>query len=79
MPFLATDLAALISSKTKSKLSDSIIRSLTEQMLTGLSYLHAAGIIHRDIKPANLLVDYDSCLKVCIQVRHLTERFICFI
>jgi mitogen-activated protein kinase 1/3 len=35
------------------------------QMLAGLQFIHAKGVIHRDLKPANLLVNADCTLKIC--------------
>ena len=40
-----------------------------QQLLQGLSHVHACGIIHRDIKPSNLLATIDddrrvTCLKI---------------
>jgi serine/threonine protein kinase len=34
------------------------------QLLTGLAYAHAQGIVHRDVKPSNLLVTHDGQLKI---------------
>lgn len=38
-------------------LPPSYVAVLVDQLLHGLSAVHAAGIVHRDLKPANLLLD----------------------
>jgi serine/threonine-protein kinase len=38
--------------------------SLMDQLLTGLAYAHARGVIHRDVKPSNLLVTRDGRIKI---------------
>lgn len=38
-------------------LPESYVAVLLDQVLHGLSAVHAAGIVHRDLKPANLLLD----------------------
>lgn len=43
---------------------EGVVRNYTTQILYGLSYLHANGIIHRDIKGGNILVDDDGIVKL---------------
>ncbi|TEB39046.1 hypothetical protein FA13DRAFT_1620076 [Coprinellus micaceus] len=40
-----------------------ILQIYTMQMLDGLAYLHAQGIVHRDIKPDNILLDHNGVIK----------------
>jgi serine/threonine protein kinase len=57
-PYQPLDLAALLS--RGATLPPSTVQSLTSDLLSGLVYLHKAGIIHRDIKPSNLLLSSTS-------------------
>uniref|UniRef100_A0AC34GID2 Protein kinase domain-containing protein n=1 Tax=Panagrolaimus sp. ES5 TaxID=591445 RepID=A0AC34GID2_9BILA len=34
------------------------------QLLNGLGYIHACGIVHRDVKPENLLLTKNNTLKI---------------
>jgi hypothetical protein len=40
------------------------IKSLMYQLLKGLAYIHAKGVLHRDLKAANLLVTANGTLKL---------------
>ncbi|KAL7108369.1 hypothetical protein ACP275_06G108200 [Erythranthe tilingii] len=46
------------------KLGESAIRSYTQQILSGLAFLHAKNTVHRDIKGANILVDPNGRVKL---------------
>ncbi|CAF0900422.1 unnamed protein product [Didymodactylos carnosus] len=50
--------------KSHRPLNINIIRSLTEQLLTGVSVLHNNSIFHRDIKPQNILITSNGILKI---------------
>jgi mitogen-activated protein kinase 1/3 len=62
MPYMHADLHKIIRSKIV--LSESHQQAFAFQILRGLKYLHAAGILHRDLKPANILVNSDCTLRI---------------
>ena len=43
--------------KTKGKLSEPAVVVVLDQLLDGLSHVHAEGWIHRDVKPANIMFE----------------------
>ncbi|KAM0327250.1 hypothetical protein ACHAQA_006385 [Verticillium albo-atrum] len=46
------------------KFEESVVSSLTSQILNGLAYLHREGILHRDLKADNILLDLDGTCKI---------------
>ncbi|ROT35832.1 Pkinase-domain-containing protein [Sodiomyces alkalinus F11] len=46
------------------KFEESVVSSLTRQILNGLAYLHREGILHRDLKADNILLDLDGTCKI---------------
>lgn len=53
---LHTHLKARQNGKRRSYLSLQCIRSIAQQALSGLNYLHEEVVMHRDLKPKNILV-----------------------
>ncbi|KAF6162224.1 hypothetical protein GIB67_008353 [Kingdonia uniflora] len=58
------------------QLGEFAIRSYTQQILSGLAYLHSKNTIHRDIKGANLLVDPNGRVKLADfgMAKHITGQ-----
>lgn len=46
------------------KFEEQVIKSFTQQILHGLSYLHSLNILHRDLKADNILVDHTGTCKI---------------
>jgi mitogen-activated protein kinase kinase kinase len=46
------------------RFEEPLIKFLTGQVVSGLSYLHSRGIVHRDMKADNLLLDLDGVCKI---------------
>jgi serine/threonine protein kinase len=42
--------------KEKNRISPPMLATVTDQMLSGVSAAHRAGVLHRDIKPENILI-----------------------
>ncbi|KAA8522421.1 hypothetical protein F0562_013218 [Nyssa sinensis] len=58
------------------QLGEVAIRSYTQQILSGLAYLHAKRTVHRDIKGANILVDPSGRVKLADfgMAKHITGQ-----
>lgn len=46
---------------TVGPLAEPTVAVLLDQLLTGLEYVHTAGLVHRDVKPGNVLLGATGC------------------
>lgn len=46
-------------------LPEDVIRSIAQQLVSALHYLHSNRIIHRDMKPQNILICHGGVVKLC--------------
>ena len=60
---MRSDLRSLLAGAA-APLPAAAIKGIAQQLLRGVSYCHAQGVLHRDIKPANLLLSADGVLKL---------------
>ncbi|CAK7337323.1 unnamed protein product [Dovyalis caffra] len=58
------------------ELGELVIRSYTQQILSGLAFLHSKSTVHRDIKGANILVDPNGRVKLADfgMAKHITGQ-----
>jgi len=48
----------------RTPIGGAMIKSLMWQLLNGIAYLHANGVMHRDLKPANILITARGVVKI---------------
>jgi serine/threonine protein kinase len=46
-------------------LPEDVVRTVAQQLVAALNYLHSHRIIHRDMKPQNILIAADGTIKLC--------------
>ena len=51
--------------RKRRKLKEDVAKHIFRQVVNGLNYCHAKGIVHRDIKLDNLLLDSNGNVKIC--------------
>ena len=50
--------------QNKAKFDLAEIGEIVRQLLDGLGYAHAQGVVHRDVKPSNILINDDGRIKI---------------
>ena len=57
-------LSAIVKALPGRRMDESRAKTLFRQVVSGVAYLHASGVIHRDLKLANLLVHGDGGVRI---------------
>ena len=63
--YLELDLEILIQSPVVKAIEEARVKSILNQLLDGVHFMHANQVMHRDLKPSNLLVNRRGDVKVC--------------
>ncbi|MCW5574743.1 MAG: protein kinase [Burkholderiales bacterium] len=50
--------------QNKAKFDLAEVGEIVRQLLDGLGYAHAQGVVHRDVKPSNILINDDGRIKI---------------
>ena len=59
------DLEIVVQSPVIRSLPEARVKSLLQQIMEGVDYLHHNKIMHRDLKPSNCLVTRKGDVKIC--------------
>jgi serine/threonine protein kinase len=62
--WLDKDLKKYMDSCSSTGMNTMFVKSIMWQLLRGMAFCHARGIMHRDLKPQNLLLDRKGTLKI---------------
>ena len=65
-PVYKMNLFQYLKSKDFSGCSMSVVRKITSQLLTCLSYLRSSGVVHCDIKPENILIKDENTMEITL-------------
>lgn len=57
-------LSAIVKTLPGRKMDEQMSKKIFRQVVAGVVYLHASGVIHRDLKLANLLMNADGEVKI---------------
>uniref|UniRef100_H3G6M4 Protein kinase domain-containing protein n=1 Tax=Phytophthora ramorum TaxID=164328 RepID=H3G6M4_PHYRM len=57
-------LSAVVKTLPGRRMDEQIGKKIFRQVVAGVVYLHASGVIHRDLKLANLLLDAEGQVKI---------------
>ncbi|RLN67097.1 hypothetical protein BBJ29_003646 [Phytophthora kernoviae] len=57
-------LSAIVKMLPGRKMDEATVKKVFRQVVTGVAYLHASGVIHRDLKLANLLLNANGEVKI---------------
>jgi serine/threonine protein kinase len=51
--------------RSNNELNEATIKYFMHNLLSGLKYIHSAGVVHRDLKPSNILMNQEMDIRIC--------------